>query len=77
MSAIHHVSSRAERSWLAMIRAKVLDNSSVLSQRGRETKAYGYGALRQTSLIIRPQAFTELALLFFHLFGVHVNHFEN
>lgn len=54
MSAIHHVSSRAERSWLAMICAKVLDNSSVLSQWGRETKAYGYGALRQTSLIIRP-----------------------
>lgn len=77
MSAIHRISTQAERGRLVMICAKVLDNSSVLSLRGLETKAYGYKALQQTLLIIRPRPFTELALLFFRLFGIHVNHFES
>lgn len=77
MSAIHRISTQAERGRLAMICAKVLDNSSVLSLRGLETKAYGYKALQQTLLIIHPHPFTELALLFFRLFGIHVNHFES
>lgn len=55
MSAIHRISTQAERGRLAMICAKVLDNSSVLSLQGHETKAYGYKALQQTLLIIHPR----------------------